>query len=302
MENIKERAISLAKYESIKLFLFNRCYSRPKSISHFFRFEREKEIIQLLGLEIGKSYNLYDEIVKSDLTISLYDIISWFNEQYNLIREKSKDLPDLNFSVYKWEKRKEEEARFVFENIDDDCNNIFFRDQNESYNEFFHRFFIIGKKHRLNTNIDEYTQKISSVNDVYTDTKDFNVLSKESIDEYLNIAREFYDYLVAYSFFKNDDDGYSQNSYPKGSLTSTINGTSPFKNLEQFNFNCGLGGNEDGCLLSYDLGSEVIQNPYIYYNGSGLSFSEIQNEFLDDPDMLAKTVRIRMKNLPFHIK
>ena len=98
-------------------------------------------------------------------------------------------------------------------------------------------------------------------------------------------------------------DGYSTNFYRKGLIVSTIFGTDPFKNLEKFMFHYGNGGDNECYLINYDLGGEGIQNPHIYFhNHNKICFSDVQNDFRDDPNILAKTLRIRKRNLPFKIK
>lgn len=282
MKYNKTRAIKTAKRESLILFS---------------RREYEQEIIQSLNIDISKPFDLYEEIAKSNLTISLYDIIEWFNEQYNLIREKSKDLPDLIFPVYKWEKDKEEDVQLILTDISH--GSISFRDLRESLvHEYMRRRYSVYRE----CNSFKYIIDIDGF--AHYETEEFDPEKKELLQEYYAIAQEFYNYMQAYSLFRSTDTEYFKSTFfSKGDLGSAIFGLNPFNNLEQFFVHYGAGGNEDGYFFNYRLGEKNLPIPDIrFWDNYPELCTENVSEILNNPHVLAKTLRLKKSNLPFSIK
>lgn len=299
MDNNKTRAIAEAKKDSLKLFSSkNKCWKSwcsdwlEKSGGTF-----DEEIIQTLNIDINKPYDLYEEIAKSDLTISLYDLISWFNEQYNLIREKTKNLPELVFPVYKWEKGKEEEVNLLISNIGTDY--LSFRDLNESLlKEYICRTYSIKKKE------DDFKYTVSLEGSGYYEKERLDPEKKELLQEYYTIAHEFYDYIAAYSLLRSTDTEYFKSTFwAKGFLQTAIFGDNPFNNLEDFFVHYGEGGNVDGYFFGYKLGEQTLPDPKIikFWDQHPELCTENKSDIINNPHILAKTLRVRKDNFPFNI-
>ena len=297
MENNKTRAIKEAKEQSLVLFSKNINLDIGSQVSRKYM----DGIIDELNIDTSKTkdlYDIYDALVKSGLTISLYDIIEWFNGQYNLIREKSRDLPELIIPVYKEEKGKEEEAHLIVIHVDD--NSIDFGDLNESpYNEYFRRCYTVDKKKG---------NYICLSGAGHFETVALDSEKKELLGEYLIIAQDFKEYLKAFSYFHSTNNlSSTYNYYNKGVLGTAIFGTNPFKNLEQFFVHYGSGGNVDGYFFNYELGKESLPSPtfrpwHSHMTQNPESYDEDISDIINSPHVLAKTLRVRKGLLPFEIK
>lgn len=292
MENNKTRAIEVAKNESLVLFSEKNMYRGLGDARNGY----EEEIIRALNIDTSKPHDLYEEISKSGLTVSLYDLISWFNEQYNLIRDKAKDLPDLVLPVYKWEKDKEEKAHLIVTDIGHDS--LHFRDLNESLvHEYMCRRYAIRK----DKNGFKYSISLDGYG--YYESEKLDTEKKELLQEYYALAQKFYDYIAAYSFFRaTDTDNFKSTFNLKGVLGTAIFGSNPFNNLEQFFVHYGNGGNVDGYFFNYKLGERTISDPKIrFWDAHPEICTENRSDIINNPDVLAKTLRMRKSNLPFNI-
>ena len=130
---------------------------------------------------------LYDAIANSGNTITMYDILEWFNEQYKNIKKEAEKLPKLEFMIEKWETGSLEKASFVFDRLVGRYKNnmgLHFIDDNESSADFFHR--------KLSFRDGEEVAFMNYTNALLP-TERINVISKEIIKEYLELSKRYLD-------------------------------------------------------------------------------------------------------------
>lgn len=244
---------------------------------------------------------LYDAIANSGKTITLYDLIEWFNEQYNSIREEAKDLPQLQFPVYKWEKGKMEDTSFVFEDFCDFPFNLFFTDSKEKNDEYIRRRLYISIE-RDGT----CRQGICAMGPCYVDAKKIDSISEDVIKEYIEISKKYENYLKAFNFLRRTNTEIDNSQFQKkGPLTTAIIGGDPYRNLTHFIVHYAHGGNEDAYYFTYNLGQPTLGVPILNFFEPfvvGEVLSEQEDIRKNNPHILAKTLRVNKEVLPFKIK
>ena len=315
MEYKKTKAILIAKAWSIQLYS-EYCNDTHEWSLRSYMKEIRNGIIEELGIRGVNRYPyttdieydgandliIYDAIVNSGKTITLYDLIDWFNNQYNSMREEAKDLPKLQFPVYKWEKGKKEDASFVFDNLHDDFGNLlYFVDENEKMNEYIRRNLVIGKDLHGN---DE--QSIQMYGATFCDEQEINSIDKDVVNAYMELSMKYKDYLLAYNFLRRTNTEVDKRQFHrKGAFTTAIIGVDPYRDLSQFIVHYGHGGNEPGYYFTYDLGNNALGIPilnFFEHNVVGDDLSEQEDIRKSNPHVLAKTLRVNRDILPFKIK
>ena len=242
---------------------------------------------------------LYDAIANSGNTITMYDILEWFNEQYKNIKKDTEKLPKLEFMIEKWETGSLEKASFVFDRLTGRYKNnmvLHFIDDNESSTDFFHR--------KLTFRDSEEVAFMNYTNALLA-TERINVISKEVIKEYLELSKRYLDYLNAYSFLRQPVATNIGNLYfYKGIFGSSIYGNDPYRKLDKVMIGTNRGGNVDSYFFAYELGGEKLENPVMtFYDCHSPKKGKTIEEIIDNnPHAMAKTLRLNRNYLPFKVK
>ena len=318
MESKKTCAINEAKCASMHLYA-NDCFNHDKSTFLLGRGkvnEKVKNMVIKDLISIGKSASsiegpcsineLYNAIIETGNTITVYDLINWFNEQYKLIKEEAKALPKLEFDLYKAELGKSQRVCFTLTDIFDKGESLFFEDINAGFNDFARRTLSIGS----NFMCDGTEFSISLIGrDWYSlDDEDTFKINKDIAEAYIELSKKYYDYLKAYAFLRrSNDQNFSTTRYQRGPLPTYIYGTDPLRDLNQFLVHYGTcAGNDIGYIITYDLGESSLGNPTLVFSDNSYALKDgpdTQEEIRENyPHMLARTLRINKNNLPFNIK
>lgn len=319
MEHKKSFAIYCAKAMSIQLYS-RLCLTTDSWVElRNYMSEIRNGIIEELGINMklyapddnpeydDKTINdliIYDAIAKSGETITLYDLIDWFNNQYNSIRQDTKDLPKLQFPIKKFEKGTVEEASFVFEQMADNyvyaSPMLHFVNENDKINEYFHRILCLAKK-----DDGSYCQNILVDGPSYILDENIDCIPSDVIKDYLEISEKYKDYLSAYRFLRRSNTATDKSQPKKGPFTTAIIGNDPYRDLSHFVVHYGHGGNEPGYIFSYGLGDETLKEPildFLEYNVVGDDLEDQEDIRKNNPHVLAKTLRVNRDILPFKIK
>lgn len=301
-EEVKKRktnVINSIKQKSVGLYS-KRNYREITDVSIVFS-DSEDEIIR--ECDVLNNYrlridNLYDAIASSGNTITMYDILDWFNEQYKNIKKDAEKLPKLEFLMEKWETGSLEETSFIFDRLVGRYKNnmgLHFIDANESSTDFFHRrlFFRDGEE----TAFMNYTNSLLP-------TEKINVVRKEIIKEYLELSKKYLDYLNAYSFLRQPTPTSIGNLYYyNGVFDSSICGNDPYRKLDSVVIGTNRGGNVDSYFFAYKLGGEKLESPVMtFYDCHASKSTETIGNIVDnDPHAMAKTLRLNRNYLPFKV-
>lgn len=263
----------------------------------------KKEIIKEYKISNKKiSRNeLYNIIASSGNTITLYDIIEWFNEQYKSIKKDAEKLPKLDFIFEKWETDSLENASFVFDRLVGrhlDNMDLHFIDKNESPTDFFHRLLVFSDNSEK-----AFIQYINA----NFKAEPINEINKEIVREYLELSKKYLDYLNAYAFLRQNEPTSICNTYHyEGQFDSCIYGNDPYRKLDKIMVGYNRGGNEDSYFFTYKLGVDKLENPitkFVERKWHDLSGRETMGDLVDNnPHAMAKTLRLNRKYLSFKIK
>ena len=318
MEGKKTQAIIEAKCASMHLYADD-CFTHEICTMYLGRRInndiKEKVIQDLLNKGIDTSFlgkncsisDLYKGIEQTGNTITVYELIEWFNEQYNCIRQEAKDLPKLEFDLYKDELGKKTKTTFVLTDVWTDVS-LRFEEEKLSINNFMRRFLMIDKE-----SYGGETCIACKGRDWYgSDNPDVIKIDDSLIEAYLEISKKYIDYLKAYAFLRRSNDlDYKNTRYKKGPLPTYIygsdpcGGVDPYRDLAQILVHYGNAGNDIGYIFTYDLGTPTLKNPHIVFSDNSCTIENGENyreEVLNNPHVLAKTIRINRDNLPFSIK
>ena len=302
-EEIKKRktnAIHSIKQKSVGLYS-KRNYKEITDTDIVF-LDSEEEIMRECNVPNNhrpRIDKLYDAIANSGNTITMYEILEWFNEQYKNIKKDAEKLPKLEFMIEKWESGSLEKASFVFDRLVGRYKNnmgLHFIDDNESSSDFFHR--------KLSFRDGEEAAFINYANALLP-TERINVISKEVIKEYLELSKRYLDYLNAYSFLRQPVPTSIGNLYfYKGLFDSSIYGNDPYRKLDRVRIGTYRGGNVDSHFFAYKLGGEKLESPVMtFYDCHVPKSEETIGDIVDNnPHAMAKTLRLNRNYLPFKVE
>lgn len=318
MEGIRTKAIEEAKCASMHLYSDD-CFTHEKCTTWLGRNVNEdiqKKVIQdLLDKGIDTSFlkgdcsisDLYKGIEQTGNTITVYELIDWFNNQYNCIRKEAENLPKFEFDLYKDELGKKVKTTFVLTDVWG--HSLWFEEEKLSINNFMRRVLTIDKED------DEGKRFALSCRgrDWYSGEDDGVIeIDDDLIDTYFEVSEKYRDYLQAYAFLRRSNDlDYKNTRYQKGPLPTYIygadpcGGVDPYRDLAQILVHYGNAGNDIGYIFTYDLGTPTLKNPHIVFSDNSCTIKIGENyrdEVLNNPHVLAKTIRINRGNLPFQIK
>ena len=316
METRKSFSINCAKAWSIQLYS-DFCFDTDQWHLRRYMKDIRNGIIKEFGIDLpfytedteydvenGKDEIIYNAIASSGKTITFYDFIAWFNNQYRSMREDAKDLPKLQFPVYKWEKGKNEDASFVFHSFSDGIDGpmIAFSDENEKLNEYVRRHLhIVFAKEK-----GKYEQSILGYGPAYGWDEPLDAMDQELMKEYMDLALKYRDYLDAYEIFRRTNTEVDKRQFhKKGPLTTAIMGVDPYRDLSQFIVHFGHGGNEPGFYFTYDLGNETLKEPVLNFHEPQADEDVLKDQEdirKTNPHVLAKTLLLNRDILPFSIK
>lgn len=273
--------------------------------------EYYKKCAEILKVELGENYS-YEDMCNPNVSVSMFEIINWFNNQYRLIREEGKDLPKLEFEVDKWEIGKKEKVSFT---LLQELSTGFlqFLENNVDTRNFVYRRLCMSDKSKLIASREEDPDY-----DAYIETIGNNIYEVERVDikpemikKYLELSYKYSEYIKAYTFLRNVIVTIPEKTAlfgsTKGQFYSAIYGDNPFNSLDSFLFNVGTGGNEIYVIVRYDLGKEELEKPFIRIreNDCVQKLSEgvmyVDDLVNNKPHELAKRLRLPIKRLPFKI-
>ena len=263
------------------------------------------------GSEIMKEYNLsqnasieelYNAIANSGNTITMYEILEWFNEQYNCIKKEAEKLPKLEFMLEKWETGSTDKASFVFERIVgtslEDLT-LSFYNENETINEY------IPRRLSFKDNLNAYLE--CAGRDRFG-TQKIDAISKELVKEYLELSKKYINYLNAFSFlrWRALTTICNLRRYYHGVFNSNISGNDPYRNLDNILVGIGHAGNEDAYYFRYNLGNEKLEDPMLGFWDCICSekpqSQKTIGDLTEDSHTMAKTLRLNRDYLPFKVK
>ena len=318
MERIRTNAIEEAKCASMHLYSDD-CFTHENCTTGLGRRVNkniQKKVIQDLSDKgIDASFligdcsisDLYKGIEQTGNTITVYELIDWFNEQYNCIKKESENLPKFEFDLYKDELGKKVKTTFVLTDVWGDS--LRFEEEKLSINNFMRRVLTIDKE--------DYEGKRFALScrgrDWYSVEDDSVIeIDDDLIDTYFEVSEKYRDYLQAYAFLRRSNDlDYKNVRYKKGPLPTYIygadpcGGVDPYRDLAQILVHYGNAGNDIGYIFTYDLGIPTLNKPHLVFSDNSCSTVigvDYQDEVLNNPHVLAKTIRINKGNLPFKIK
>ena len=315
MERIRTNAIEEAKCASMHLYS-NDCFTHENCTTGLGRNVNkniQKKVIQDLSDKgIDASFligdcsisDLYKGIEQTGNTITVYELIDWFNEQYNCIKKEAENLPKFEFDLYKDELGKKVKTTFVLTDVWGDS--LRFEEEKLSINNFMRRVLTIdkeddeGKRFALSCRgRDWYSDSVIEIDD-------------DLIDTYFEVSEKYRDYLQAYAFLRRSNDlDYKNVRYKKGPLPTYIygadpcGGVDPYRDLAQILVHYGNAGNDIGYIFTYDLGTPTLNKPHLVFSDNSCTIkmgANYREEVLNNPHVLAKTIRINRGNLPFKIK
>ena len=250
--------------ENCSVELYSKKNYRKVNSADYCFYDSIDEIMEEYGIENNvhnlNVHNLYDIIANSENTITMYEILEWFNEQYKNIKKEAHKLPKLEFFIKKWEIDSLEKVSFVFDRLNGrrkDEMTLHFVDENEKLSDFFHRKLFFSSKE--NAAFMQYINALFHVQEI-------DEISKELIREYLELSKKYLDYLNAYQFLKKPEPtNISNKYYYNGIFDSSIYGNDPFRNLDKVMVGVNRGGNVDSYFFTYKLGGDRLEDPIMYF-------------------------------------
>ena len=280
------------------------------------RAEIKKDNNELLQ-ELNKAktdLERYRILEETGLMVSFYDIIDWFNKEYLGIKEESKILPKIELEVDKWEFGTKEKVLFSF--LKCSKQDISFTEEPINLRDLFHREIEIQNNLKNLYYMDKVEKgeifslvlKCIGINgNLY---KEIKGLSQETMKQYRAIVDKHYDYLKAYEYFTQRNNKLSKAVFSNNEHT-TINtgiyGNDPFRNLTKMAISFGQGGNEPAYIMTYVLGTELLEKPIFKFHEMEDKFGD--KKVLNRDDILnkdyhevAKTLKLCKSYLPFEIK
>ena len=278
MVDMKE-AIHVAKKDSIILCSKRNYVSKEKlDIQECIEYTKKEYGIPN---DIISSDKMYNYLIESGKTVSLYEIINWFNRTYNEIKSKCISLPKIYDSHYSLKMNQRKPSSFVIDSTFDP-NSFTLIDENSTPNDFVKIKIIIDK---ITEDISKST--IILTGDSYFSTKEITI-SQDILKAYLLINKEYQNYLNAYAFLKKQTE---ESFLPKGIFKSYIYGDDPIRKLQSVIVEFGP---NPSFFFSYELGNDSLDSPLNIKGSKDIGY-------LEDPHIMAKTLRLPKDYIPFKL-